>query len=59
MAYSNEKIRNNNNLELPSKCVLVFGSEGKGLRNLTKKECDEIISIPMKKNKKYKYSASN
>ena len=39
---SNEKINSQNNLDLPKKCVLVFGSEGKGLRHLTKKECDQI-----------------
>ena len=45
---SNENFNKNKTLDLPKKCVLVFGSEGKGLRNLTKKECDIIISIPTK-----------
>ena len=30
------------------KCVLVIGSEGNGLSNLVRKNCDEIISLPMK-----------
>ena len=34
--------------ELPVPTVLVFGSEGKGMRELTEKNCDILISIPMK-----------
>jgi len=37
-------------IELPKKCLLIFGSEGRGLRILTKSKCDQIISIPMKHN---------
>ena len=52
--FDNNKDKNNNkNIDLPKKCVLVFGSEGKGLRKLTKKECDGIISIPINPNSSY------
>ena len=41
-------IQNNHidKFDLPEKCLFIFGDEGKGLRKLTKKECDDIISIP-------------
>lgn len=47
---SNKKNEKDKNFDLPKKCVLVFGSEGRGLRNLTKKECDMLISIKTKSN---------
>ena len=49
----------NKNLDLPKKCVFVFGSEGKGLRHLTKKECDTLVTIPMKPNKEYNVESLN
>lgn len=34
--------------DLTGKTVLVFGSEGKGIRPIILKECDDLITIPMK-----------
>ena len=34
---------------IPNRLVLVAGSEGKGLRNLTQKNCDVLINIPLEK----------
>ncbi len=31
----------------PSPCVVAVGSEGKGLRSLTRSECDHLVAIPM------------
>lgn len=31
-----------------NKCVFVFGSEGEGMRELTKKSCDLLIRLPMR-----------
>ena len=36
------------NLDFSGKTVLVIGSEGKGLKKITKKNCDMIASIPLK-----------
>ena len=41
------------------KSILVFGSEGKGMRNLVKKECDEIIQLQMQKNEDYMIDSLN
>lgn len=35
-------------LDIPNKCLLVIGSEHSGLRELTKKNCDYLISIKSK-----------
>lgn len=30
----------------PSKCILIFGHEGRGIRELVKKNCDDLVRIP-------------
>jgi 23S rRNA (guanosine2251-2'-O)-methyltransferase len=47
------------NINLTKKSILVFGSEGKGIRDLVKKECDEIIKINMQQNKHYQIDSLN
>ena len=39
--------------------VLLFGSEGSGLRNIIKKECDALVSIPMKTDEEYNIDSLN
>ena len=46
-------------LNFAQKSVLVFGSEGKGIRELIKKECDEIMQINMKDNLKFEIDSLN
>ena len=55
---SNSK-NNNSKFSLPEKCVLVLGSEGKGIRNLTKKECDDLISLPFNPKTNYGIDSLN
>ena len=49
----------NSKLNFSQKSVLVFGSEGKGIRELVKKECDEIMQIKMKNNLKFEIDSLN
>ena len=37
-------------VDLTGNLVLVVGSEGKGIRPLIKKTCDQLVSIPMSGN---------
>ena len=41
---------NYQSVDYANKIVLVIGSEGNGLSDLVRKNCDEIISLPMKGN---------
>jgi len=47
------------NIKYAKKSILVFGSEGKGMRDLVKKECDEIIKLKMQQNKHYQIDSLN
>ena len=46
-------------INFSKKSILVFGSEGKGMRDLVKKECDELIKINMQPNEKFKIDSLN
>ena len=47
------------NISFTKKSILVFGSEGKGMRDLVKKECDEIIKLKIQNNKHYQIDSLN
>ena len=53
--YGMEKNKKNSNanLKISKKCLIILGSENKGLRNSTSKSCDELISIPTKMNSNF------
>ncbi|MDC0192702.1 23S rRNA (guanosine(2251)-2'-O)-methyltransferase RlmB, partial [Alphaproteobacteria bacterium] len=57
--FDRNSSKTNFEFNLPKKCVFVFGSEGRGLRNLTKKYCDEIIELRIKSQKKFKIDSLN
>ena len=46
-------------INFSKKSILVFGSENKGIRDLIKKECDEIIKLNIKNNKKFQIDSLN
>ena len=55
----NNSNQNNTQIDFPKKCVLVVGSEGKGIRAINKKECDNLISLPSQPNKYYAIDSLN
>ena len=57
--FDNNKNISSKNIDLAKKSLLIFGSEDKGLRELTKKECDQIIKIPVKTNKQFRIDSLN
>jgi len=57
--FDSSYIQKKSNISFAKKSVLVFGSEGKGMRDLVKKECDEIIKLSMKPNKKFQIDSLN
>ena len=50
---------NSSNLNFENKSVLVFGSEGKGIRELIKKECDIFIKLKIENNIKFEIDSLN
>ena len=50
---------NNSDLNFEKKSVLVFGSEGKGIRDLIKKECDLLVKLKMKQISNFEIDSLN
>ena len=57
--FDNNNKNFNKNLEIIDKSLLIFGAESKGLRKLTLKKCDNIISIPMNSNTIFQIDSLN
>jgi len=57
--FDSSNSRNSGNINFAKKSILVFGSEGKGMRDLVKKECDEIIKLKMQQNSHYQIDSLN
>ena len=51
--------KSKSSLNFEKKSVLVFGSEGKGIRDLIKKECDVFIRLKMEKVSKFEIDSLN
>ena len=59
IGFDSTSNKTKNKFELPKKCLLIFGSEGKGLRRLTKKKCDQILKVPMNYKNEYEIDSLN
>jgi len=59
LGFNSNSNKINNNFSLPKKCLLIFGAEGKGLRLLTKRECDQIVTIPANHNIQFNIESLN
>ena len=57
--FDSTNSRNSEKINFAKKSILVFGSEGKGMRDLVQKECDEIIKIKMQQNLHYQIDSLN
>jgi len=57
--FDSSKDNESSNINFTKKSILVFGSEGKGIRDLVKKECDEIIKLKMHRNEHYQIDSLN
>ncbi len=59
IGLDSNKDSNKKNFDLPKRCLLILGSERRGLRELTKKKCDFIKSIPIIIDEKYGIESLN
>ena len=57
--FDSSKDSESSNINFTKKSILVFGSEGKGMRELVKKECDEIIKLKIHQHKYYQIDSLN
>ena len=57
--FDNSNNKSSSDFNFSKKTVLVFGSEGKGIRDLVKKECDIILKINMQPDTKFQIDSLN
>ena len=57
--FDSSENQKSHNLNYSKKSILVFGSEGKGMRDLVKKECDEIIKLKIQPNLNFQIDSLN